>query len=81
MLLLQQDQGEESSISWWGGGNKAEDRALEQPAHMGCGVSFSRDIQNLPGCGPVQPALGDPALARGVRLDDPQRSLPPPNIL
>jgi len=28
-------------------------------------VSFSGDIQDLPGQGPVQPALGDPALAGG----------------
>jgi len=31
-------------------------RALAQAAQGGCGVSFS-------GCGPVQPALGDPASA------------------
>ena len=41
----------------------------------------SRDIQNLPGRGPVQPALGDPTLAGGVGPDDPQRALPTPNIL
>jgi len=34
-----------------------------------------------PGQGPVQPAIGDPALAGGVGLDDPQRSLSTPNIL
>jgi len=28
-------------------------------------MQFSGDIQNPPGCGPVQAALGDPALAGG----------------
>ena len=32
----------------------------------GCGVSFSGDIQDLPGQGPVQPAVGDPAKAGGL---------------
>jgi len=32
----------------------------------GCRVSFSGDIQDPPGQGPVQPALGDPASAGGV---------------
>ena len=31
-----------------------------------CGVSFSGDIQDPPGQGPVQPAVGDPALAGGL---------------
>jgi len=41
------------------------DGALEQAAQGGCGVSFSGDIQTLPGRGPVQPAVGDPASAGG----------------
>jgi len=41
------------------------DRALEQVAQRGCGVSFSGDIQYPPGRGPVQPALGDPASEGG----------------
>jgi len=32
----------------------------------GCGVSFSGDIQDPPGQGPVQLAVGDPALAGGL---------------
>jgi len=39
------------------------DGALEQAAQGGCGVSFSGDIPDPPGRGPVQPALGDPASA------------------
>jgi len=39
------------------------DGALEQAAQGGCGFSFSVDIQDPPGQGPVQPALSDPALA------------------
>jgi len=42
------------------------DGALEQAAQGGCGVSFSVDIQDLPVQGPVQPAVGDPALAGGL---------------
>jgi len=42
------------------------DGALEQAAQGGCGVIFSRDIQDPPGEGPVQPAVGDPASARGL---------------
>ena len=41
------------------------DRALAQDAQGGCGVSFSGDIQDQPGQGPVQPAVGDPASAGG----------------
>ena len=43
------------------------DGALEQAAQGGCGVSFSRDIQDPPGQDPVQPAVCDPASAG--RLD------------
>jgi len=57
------------------------DRALEQAAQGGCGVSFSGVTQDAPGQGPVQPALCDPASAGGVGLDDPQRSLPTPTML
>jgi len=42
------------------------DGALEQAAQGGCGFSFSGDIQDPPGRGPVQPAVGDPALAEGL---------------
>ena len=42
------------------------DRALEQVAQGDCGVSFSGDIQDPPGQGPVQPAVGDPASAGGL---------------
>ena len=42
------------------------DGTLEQAAEGGCGVSFSGDILDPPGRGPVQPALGDPALAGGL---------------
>jgi len=40
--------------------------ALEQAAQGGCGVSFSRDIQDPPGQGPVQPAVGNPASVGGL---------------
>ena len=42
------------------------DGALEQAAQRGCGVSFSGDIQDPPGRGPVQLAVGDPASAGGL---------------
>ena len=42
------------------------DGALEQAAQRGCGVSFSGDIQDPPGQGPLQPALCDPASAGGL---------------
>jgi len=57
------------------------DGALEQVAQGGCGVSFSGGIQDPPGQHPVQPAVGDPASAGAVGLDDAQRSLPTPNTL
>ena len=44
------------------------DGALEQAAQGGCGFSFSGDSQDLPGQGPVQPALSDPASAGGLDL-------------
>jgi len=37
-----------------------------QAAQGGCGFSFSGDIQDPPGQGPVQPAVGDPASAGGL---------------
>jgi len=42
------------------------DGALQQAAQGGCGVSFSGDTQDLPGRGPVQPAVSDPASAGGL---------------
>jgi len=42
------------------------DNSLNSPPGLGCGVSFSGDIQDPPGRGPVQPALGDPASAGGL---------------
>ena len=42
------------------------DGALAQAAQGGCGVSFSGDIQDPPGQGLVQPAVGDPASAGGL---------------
>ena len=42
------------------------DGALEQAAQGVCGVSFSRDIQDPPGQGPLQPAVGDPDSAGGL---------------
>ena len=42
------------------------DGALEHAAQRGCGFSFSGDIQDPPGQGPVQPAVGDPASVGGL---------------
>jgi len=42
------------------------DGALEQAAQGGCGVSFSGDIQDPSGQGPLRPAVGDPALSGGL---------------
>ena len=42
------------------------DGALEQAAQGGCRVSFSGDIQDPPGQGPLQPTVGDPASAGGL---------------
>ena len=42
------------------------DGALAQAAQGGCGVSFSGDIQDPPGHGAVQPAVGDAASAGGL---------------
>ena len=39
---------------------------LDSTAQGGCGVSFSGDIQDPPGRGPVQPAVGDPASVGGL---------------
>ena len=69
----QQDKGKRAQTEEWEVPPEHEeellhsegDRVLEQVAHRGCGFS-SGDIQDLPVCGPLQPALGDPALARGL---------------
>ena len=42
------------------------DGALEQVAQGSCRVSFSGDLQDPPGQGPVLPAVGDPASAGGL---------------
>ena len=42
------------------------DGTLEQAAQGGGRLSFSGDIQEPPGQGPVQPALGDLASAAGL---------------
>ena len=61
------------------------DRAQEQAAWGGCGVSFSGDIQNLPGRFPMWPSvqvlLYRTSFSRGLGLDELQRSLPTPTVL
>jgi len=57
------------------------DRALAQAARGGCGVSFSGDIQDPPGQGPVQPAVGDPASAGRLDWVTHRGAFQPPTIL
>ena len=57
------------------------DGALEQVAQRDSGFSFSGDIQDLPGRGPVQPALGDPALSGGLDQMIHRCRFQPPTIL
>ena len=44
-------------------------RVLDQDILKACGVSFFGDIQDLPGCLPVQPSVGS-LLCMGVGLND-----------
>jgi len=56
-----------SSVWTWGRTSSLwGDRALEQAAQGGRGVSFSGDVQDPPGQDPVQPAVRDPASAGGL---------------
>ena len=48
-----------------GNGHKLKHKK-EQAAQGGCGVSSSGDIPDPPGQGPLQPTVGDPALAGGL---------------
>lgn len=41
-------------------------QALEQVLQRSCGVSIPRHVQNLSGHGPEHPAVGEPALSRGL---------------
>jgi len=54
----------------WGGKSSHAAAGEQQsgvcPTLQHCGVSFSGDIPDPPGQGPVQPALGDPASAGGL---------------
>jgi len=36
-----------------------DDGLLEHTAQRGCGISFSGEIQNMPGCFNVQPTVGN----------------------
>jgi len=73
ICLLQQDKGQQAQTAAEEVPAEHEeellpsegDGALEQAAQRGCGVSFFGDIQDPPGQGPVQPALGDPVSAEG----------------
>lgn len=56
-------------------------QTLEWAAQRGCAVSVLRDTQNLTGHDSEQPALDDPALSRGVELDELQECLPASPIL
>ena len=69
-----QDKGQQAQTEAWEVPPEQEEKilhsegdgALEQVAQRGCGVSLSGDIQDPPGRGAVQPALGDPASAGGL---------------
>lgn len=50
---------------------------MQQAAQIGCGVSVLGDTKNPHGYGPGQPAPADPALRRGMGLEDLQRYLQP----
>ena len=58
MRLTEAQEGSEHEEELYSEG----DGALAQAAQRGCGFSFSADIQDLPGRGVLQPAVGDPAL-------------------